>query len=63
MLSLRDKRDCCGCGACAQRCPAKCIRMTEDAEGFRYPVADADACTGCGLCSQICSVDAIETVK
>ncbi len=54
MLSLRDKRDCCGCGACAQRCPAKCIRMTEDAEGFRYPVADADACTGCGLCERIC---------
>lgn len=54
MLSLRDKRDCCGCGACAQRCPAKCIRMTEDAEGFRYPVADANACTGCGLCERIC---------
>ena len=54
MLSLRDKRDCFGCGASAQRCPSKCIRMTEDAEGFRYPVADADACTGCGLCERIC---------
>lgn len=37
-----------------QRCPAQCIRMEEDAEGFAYPVVDADACIGCGACEKVC---------
>lgn len=48
------KKECCGCGACTESCPARCIRMEEDAEGFLYPAVQADACTGCGLCERIC---------
>ena len=29
--------DCCGCEACRQICPVKCIDMIEDEEGFFYP--------------------------
>lgn len=54
MILLNEKKECCGCGACAESCPARCIRMEEDAEGFLYPTVQADACTGCGLCERIC---------
>lgn len=54
MILLNEKKECCGCGACAESCPARCIRMEEDAEGFLYPAVQADACTGCGLCERIC---------
>jgi Na+-translocating ferredoxin:NAD+ oxidoreductase RNF subunit RnfB len=33
MIEIKDKCDCCGCGACVQRCPKQCIAMHEDAEG------------------------------
>ncbi len=28
-----EKEDCCGCGACADVCPADAVCMTEDEEG------------------------------
>lgn len=56
MIRIRNKTECCGCGACVQICPVRCISMREDAEGFAYPHADADACTGCGLCEKVCPV-------
>ena len=54
MIRITDKHDCCGCGACARRCPQRCITMNTDAEGFLYPEADAAACTDCGLCGRVC---------
>lgn len=54
MILLNEKKECCGCGVCAESCPARCIRMEEDAEGFLYPAVQTDACTGCGLCERIC---------
>ena len=54
MHPISDKDSCCGCGACAAVCPQHCIRMEEDAEGFRYPVTETARCTGCGLCERIC---------
>lgn len=45
---------CCGCGACAARCPAKCISMVPDAWGFLRPSVDAAACVGCGACDAVC---------
>lgn len=56
MIILTDKRDCCGCGACAQRCPKQCIALHEDAEGFLYPVVNVASCIGCGLCEKVCPV-------
>ena len=54
MIDIQDKSQCCGCGACAQRCPQACISMREDERGFLYPVVDRDACVDCHLCEQAC---------
>ncbi|MCC8153408.1 MAG: 4Fe-4S dicluster domain-containing protein [Tannerellaceae bacterium] len=56
MIRIKDKKDCCGCYACAQRCPRECITMQEDKEGFPYPVVDITSCIDCGLCEKVCPV-------
>lgn len=50
------KQICAGCGACAQRCPAGCIEMRADAEGFLYPHIDQEKCLHCDLCKKVCPV-------
>lgn len=45
---------CCGCGACAAKCPKSCIEMAPDASGFLHPEFDASACIGCGACEAAC---------
>lgn len=45
---------CCGCGACAAKCPKTCISMHEDKFGFLHPVIDAGACVGCHACDSVC---------
>lgn len=54
MVRIEDKRNCCGCAACAQRCPKRCITMGEDEEGFLYPAVDTTSCIDCGLCEAVC---------
>ena len=56
MIRIDRPTDCCGCEACAQRCPRQCIAMHADAEGFLYPRVDTAACIDCGLCEQVCPV-------
>lgn len=46
--------ECCGCGACAARCPFQAIEMREDVFGFVYPHIDEEICMGCGLCKRVC---------
>lgn len=45
---------CCGCGACAAKCPKNCIVMSSDGLGFLYPIVDKDACVACGGCDSVC---------
>lgn len=47
---------CCGCSACANCCPKKCITMKEDGEGFLYPAVNSKECINCGLCEKVCPV-------
>lgn len=54
MIDIQDKSQCCGCGACVQRCPQACITLQEDSHGFLYPVVDKDACVDCHLCERVC---------
>lgn len=56
MIKITDKQKCCGCEACVQACPKRCISMKRDAEGFLYPYANADVCIECGLCEKVCPV-------
>ena len=54
MIRIEDKAKCCGCGACAARCPKSCIRLVPDQEGFLYPEVDMTACVDCGRCEDVC---------
>lgn len=56
MISITDKKSCCGCGACAQACGLNCITMVADAEGFLYPSVDLERCVECGACEKACPV-------
>ncbi len=56
MIDIKEKKDCCGCWACANACPKQCIEMEADEEGFLYPHIDAETCIDCGLCEKVCPV-------
>lgn len=51
---IANHQTCCGCSACKQVCPRRCITMQEDSEGFLYPVVDESKCLDCGLCEKVC---------
>lgn len=55
-MKLVDKDKCCGCSACISVCPKGCISMSEDKEGFLYPIVDSVKCIDCGLCEKVCPV-------
>ncbi len=52
-LVTKDTKFCCGCRACEQKCPQKCISMVEK-NGFFYPSIDAKRCINCKLCEKVC---------
>lgn len=56
MIDIKEKKWCCGCNACVQRCPKSCITMREDNEGFLYPEVNKEVCIDCGLCEKVCPV-------
>lgn len=56
MIEIKTKKDCCGCYACYNICPQKCITMESDNEGFWYPNIDKDKCINCNLCEKVCPI-------
>ena len=54
MINITDRHKCCGCYACTQKCPKKCISMQQNEEGFYYPNVDLSQCINCGLCEKVC---------
>ncbi|MCF8262712.1 MAG: 4Fe-4S binding protein [Melioribacteraceae bacterium] len=43
------------CGACAEHCPTKAVKMVLDPEvNLRAPVVTEEYCVGCGACEHIC---------
>lgn len=63
MLKITNKSNCCGCHACFNVCPQKCITMDNDSEGFWYPEVDYNKCANCGLCEEVCPILHKETVN
>ena len=56
-LVTNRKEECFGCESCAQICPKVAIEMSEDEDGFRYPVIDNKKCIHCSLCNKSCPVE------
>lgn len=54
MPNLINWEQCCGCGACANRCPKQAINMVPNHEGFLHPMVDAEKCVECGACEKAC---------
>lgn len=55
-INFYKRSECCGCGACAQICPRKCIEMVQDTEGFLYPKINESECVRCGKCYNVCHI-------
>ena len=54
MVEIKEKYNCCGCSACVQICPKKCIDFCEDNHGFCYPIVNKKQCIECHLCEKVC---------
>jgi acetyltransferase-like isoleucine patch superfamily enzyme/coenzyme F420-reducing hydrogenase beta subunit len=63
MISIKEKKDCCGCNACGDICAQKAIVFKTDIEGFWYPEIDAEKCANCGLCEKVCPIINVKQVK
>lgn len=50
----KDPGRCFGCAACEAACPSKAVEMKRDAQGFQYPLVNAELCSECGLCASVC---------
>lgn len=54
MNKLCELKDCTGCNACYNVCNHNAIQITENDEGFNYPIIDNNKCVSCGLCTKVC---------
>lgn len=55
--------DCCGCSACEQICPRQAITMSDNKDGFIYPILDPSLCVECSLCESVCPMINSEFAK
>lgn len=55
-----ETKDCTGCGACSNICPANAIKMVEDECGFKYPQIDNKKCINCGMCKKTCPISNVK---
>lgn len=54
MITIAEKKECCGCSACYNICPVNAIIMKADEEGFLYPQINIEDCVNCGKCEKVC---------
>lgn len=60
MNNVSEITNCCGCRACEQICPVKCISFVKDAEGFLIPKVEKTKCIDCGKCLKTCAQNSYE---
>ena len=53
-MNICDLEKCTGCSACINTCNHESIKMTENQQGFLYPLIDESKCIQCNLCRQVC---------
>lgn len=63
MIDINEKSKCCGCSACVESCPVKCITLKDDDEGFLYPSVDFEKCISCGKCERVCPIQNCKSVE
>lgn len=63
MPILADNSKCCGCAACANRCPKNAISMCPGYDGFLYPFINKEECIECKACEKVCPAIRVELVK
>lgn len=56
MIKLADHNLCTGCGACAFKCPKKCISLKENKIGIVLPEIDNTLCVECHSCEKVCPI-------
>jgi ferredoxin len=56
---VTDRTD---CGACAEHCPARAVRMVPWEDALTLPEIDADSCVGCGACEHACPVRPVRAI-
>lgn len=54
MITIKDERQCCGCGACVDICPNHCIEMREGTLGHLFPRLNLSLCIDCKMCEKAC---------
>ena len=54
---LASFSSCTGCTACASACPADCIVMKPDQNGFSHPEINREQCIGCLQCQKACPIE------
>lgn len=57
MKSISEIEVCCGCNACVDVCPKKCIHMRQNGEGFYVVECDSKNCVECGACLSVCPLN------
>ena len=63
MICIENERNCCGCAACAEVCPANCIMMIPGTLGAVYPKVNTDKCLQCEMCDEVCPMQHAEEMK
>lgn len=53
-LNFTSEEKCCGCGACVQVCPKKCIKFVKNERGFLVLNVDKKQCISCDACIRVC---------
>lgn len=52
------KKECFGCGACVDICPANCLIIKQNAEGFYIPdLKNPNKCISCAKCEKVCPLE------